>query len=49
MTSLGIENPVGPIEGPEIARISEALAELAAVDSDLAYLVEFKFFLLIHV
>ncbi len=44
ITSLGAEVEAGPADQRELARISEALDELATTDSALAELVDLKFF-----
>jgi RNA polymerase sigma factor (TIGR02999 family) len=44
ITSLGTENHGGPVNDREIARISDALDELAQIDPDLAHLVDLKYF-----
>lgn len=44
ITSLGTEGGAAPADDRELTRISEALDELAAVDRELAQIVDLKFF-----
>ncbi len=44
ITSLGTEGGAAPADDGELTRISEALDELAAVDRELAQIVDLKFF-----
>jgi RNA polymerase sigma factor (TIGR02999 family) len=44
ITTLGTDQAEGVADAQELARIGEAIDELAAVDADLAEIVELKFF-----